>query len=164
VRKWAIPGVAGLEHRVGGIEKEDGTGNISYDPKNHEHMVHTRAKKVANIADNIPLQGIELGEATGKVLVLGWGSTFGAIKAAVKELREEGHAVSHAHVRYLNPFPKNLEEVMKGFDKVLIPEMNMGQLRMLIRAEFLVPAIGLNKVQGMPFTKGEVKSKVLELL
>jgi 2-oxoglutarate ferredoxin oxidoreductase subunit alpha len=164
VRKWAVPGVAGLEHRVGGIEKEDGTGNISYDPKNHEHMVHTRAKKVANIADNIPLQEIELGDTTGKVLVLGWGSTFGAIKAAVKELREEGHAVSHAQVRYLNPFPKNLEEVMKGFDKVLIPEMNLGQLRMLIRAEFLVPAIGLNKVQGMPFTKGEVKSKVLELL
>jgi 2-oxoglutarate/2-oxoacid ferredoxin oxidoreductase subunit alpha len=164
VRKWAIPGVAGLEHRVGGIEKEDGTGNISYDPVNHEHMVHTRAKKVANIADNIPLQDIEVGEATGKVLVLGWGSTFGAIKAAVKELREEGHAVSHAHVRYLNPFPKNLEEVMKGFDKVLIPEMNLGQLRMLIRAEFLVPAIGLNKVQGMPFTKNEVKGKVLEVL
>ena len=164
VRKWAIPGVAGLEHRVGGIEKEDGTGNISYDPANHEHMVHTRAKKVANIADNIPLQDIEVGDATGKVLVLGWGSTFGAIKAAVKELREEGHAVSHAHVRYLNPFPKNLEEVMKGFDKVLIPEMNLGQLRMLIRAEFLVPAIGLNKVQGMPFTKNEVKGKVLELL
>lgn len=164
VRKWAVPGVAGLEHRVGGIEKEDGSGNISYDPKNHEHMVHVRAQKVDNIADNIPLQELELGDATGKVLVLGWGSTYGAIKAAVKELREEGHAVSHAQVRYLNPFPKNLGELMSGFDKVLIPEMNLGQLRMLIRAEFLVPAIGLNKVQGMPFTKNEVADKVRELL
>jgi len=164
VRKWAIPGTVGLEHRVGGIEKEDGTGNISYDPDNHQHMVHTRANKVAKIANNIPEQKLEVGADNGKVLVLGWGSTYGAIKAAVKELTAEGHSVSHAHVRYLFPFPKNLETVLRSFDKVLIPEMNMGQLRMLIRSEFLVPAIGLNKVKGIPFTKNEIKDKVNELL
>ncbi|MCB9187101.1 MAG: 2-oxoacid:acceptor oxidoreductase subunit alpha [Flavobacteriales bacterium] len=164
VRKWAIPGTLGLEHRVGGIEKQDGTGNISYDPDNHQHMVNTRAQKVANIAKNVPLQDIELGAKTGKVLVLGWGSTYGAIKAAVKDLTEEGHSVSHAHVRYLFPFPQNFEEVLRSFDTVLIPEMNMGQLRMMIRSEFLIPAVGLNKVKGIPFTKGEIKDKVLELL
>jgi 2-oxoglutarate ferredoxin oxidoreductase subunit alpha len=164
VRKWAIPGTLGLEHRVGGIEKEDRSGNISYDPENHQHMVNTRANKVANIANNIPLQDIEVGEANGKVLVLGWGSTFGAIKAATKELREEGHSVSHAHVRYLFPFPKNIETVLRGFDKVLIPEMNMGQLNMIIRSQFLIPTVALNKVKGIPFTKGEIKQKVLELL
>lgn len=164
VRKWAIPGTLGLEHRVGGIEKEIRTGNISYDPDNHQRMVNTRAQKVANIANNIPLQDIEVGAETGKVLVLGWGSTFGAIKAATKELIEEGHSVSHAHVRYLFPFPKNLETVLRGFDKVLIPEMNMGQLNMIIRSQFLIPTVALNKVKGIPFTKGEVKQKVLELL
>lgn len=164
VRKWAIPGTLGLEHRVGGIEKEDRTGNISYDPDNHQHMVNTRAQKVSNIANNIPLQDIEVGAATGKVLVLGWGSTFGAIKAATKELVAEGHSVSHAHVRYLFPFPKNIETVLRGFDKVLIPEMNMGQLNMIIRSQFLIPTEALNKVKGIPFTKGEIKEKVLELL
>jgi len=164
VRKWAIPGTLGLEHRVGGIEKQDGTGNISYDPDNHQHMVNTRAKKIANIANNIPLQDIELGEAKGKVLILGWGSTFGAIKAATKELIEEGHSVSHAHIRYLFPFPKNIEEVLRGFDTVLIPEMNMGQLNMMIRSQFLIPTVALNKVKGIPFSKNEIKDKVLEIL
>ncbi|MCB0755633.1 MAG: 2-oxoacid:acceptor oxidoreductase subunit alpha [Flavobacteriales bacterium] len=164
VRKWAIPGTLGLEHRVGGIEKQDGTGNISYDPDNHQHMVETRAKKVANIANNIPNQEIELGANKGKVLVLGWGSTYGAIKGAVSELLEDGHSVSHAHLRYLFPFPSNFEEVLRSFDKVLIPEMNMGQLLMMIRSQFLIPAEGLNKVKGIPFTKGEIKEKVLELL
>jgi len=164
VRKWAVPGTLGLEHRLGGIEKEDPTGNVSYDPDNHQKMVNTRAQKVANIAKNIPLQDIELGKKTGNVLILGWGSTFGAIKAATKELLEEGKSVSHAHIRYLFPFPSNLEEVLKSFDKVLIPEMNMGQLSVLIRSEFLIPAVGLNKVKGMPFTKNEVKEKVIELL
>lgn len=164
VRKWAVPGTVGLEHRVGGIEKQDGTGNISYDPDNHQHMVETRAKKVANIAKNVPEQKIELGEEKGKVLVLGWGSTYGAIKGAVTELIEEGHSVSHAQVRYLYPFPQNFEEVLRSFDKVLIPEMNMGQLSMLIRSQYLIPAEGLNKVKGIPFTKGEIKEKVLELL
>jgi len=164
VRKWAVPGTVGLEHRVGGIEKQDGTGNISYDPDNHQHMVETRAKKVANIAKNVPEQKIELGEEKGKVLVLGWGSTYGSIKGAVSELIEEGHSVSHAHVRYLYPFPQNFEEVLRNFDKVLIPEMNMGQLSMLIRSQYLIPAEGLNKVKGIPFTKGEIKEKVIELL
>jgi len=164
VRKWAIPGTLGLEHRVGGIEKQDGTGNISYDPDNHQHMVNTRAKKIANIAINIPLQDIELGKAKGKVLVLGWGSTFGAIKAATKELIEEGYSVSHAHIRYLFPFPKNIEDVLRSFDTVLIPEMNMGQLNMMIRSQFLIPTVALNKVKGIPFSKNEVKDKVLELL
>ncbi len=164
VRKWAIPGTLGLEHRVGGIEKQDGTGNISYDPDNHQHMVNTRAKKIANIANNIPLQDIELGKAKGKVLVLGWGSTFGAIKAATKELIEEGYSVSHAHIRYLFPFPKNIEDVLRSFDTVLIPEMNMGQLNMMIRSQFLIPTVALNKVKGIPFSKNEVKDKVLELL
>ena len=164
VRKWAIPGTVGLEHRVGGIEKQDVTGNISYDPENHQHMVNTRAKKIANIANNIPLQDIELGEAKGKVLVLGWGSTFGAIKAATKELIEDGKSVSHAHVRYLFPFPKNFEEVLRSFDTVLIPEMNMGQLNMMIRSQFLIPTVALNKVKGIPFSKNEIKDKVLELL
>lgn len=164
VRKWAIPGTLGLEHRVGGIEKQDGTGNISYDPDNHQHMVETRAQKVANIAKNIPEQEIELGEKTGKVLVLGWGSTYGAIKGAVTELLEEGHSVSHAQLRYLFPFPSNFEEVLRSFDKVLIPEMNMGQLDMMIRSKFLIPTVALNKVKGIPFAKGEIKEKVLELL
>jgi len=164
VRKWAIPGTVGLEHRVGGIEKEDGTGNISYDPDNHQHMVDTRAKKIANIANNIPLQDIELGEEKGKVLILGWGSTFGAIKAATKELIAEGHSVSHAHIRYLFPFPKNIEAVLRSFDTVIVPEMNMGQLDMMIRSKFLIPTVALNKVKGIPFSKNEVKDKVLEIL
>lgn len=164
VRKWAIPGTPGLEHRMGGIEKQDGSGNISYDPDNHQHMVNTRAQKIANIALNIPQQEIELGQAKGKVLILGWGSTFGAIKAATKELIEEGLSVSHAHIRYLFPFPKNLEEILRGFETVLIPEMNMGQLNMLIRSQFLIPTVGLNKVKGIPFSKAEIKEKVMEVL
>ncbi|MFM1875003.1 MAG: hypothetical protein RL266_740 [Bacteroidota bacterium] len=164
VRKWAIPGTLGLEHRVGGIEKEDRTGNISYDPDNHQHMVNTRAQKVANIAKNIPKQELELGEKTGKVLVLGWGSTYGAIKAAVTDLIAEGHSVSHAHVRYLFPYPQNFEEVLRGFDTVLIPEMNMGQLNMMIRSQFLIPTVALNKVKGIPFSKNEIKEKVIEIL
>ncbi len=164
VRKWALPGTAGLEHRIGGLEKADGTGNVSYDPDNHEHMIRTRAQKVANIANNIPLQEIDNGADSGKLLILAWGSTYGAIKAATKELLAEGHAVAHAQIRYLFPFPKNLEEILSKYDQVLIPEMNMGQLKSLIRSEFLVPAIGLNKVKGVPFTKNEIKDKALELL
>ena len=164
VRKWAIPGTLGPQHRVGGIEKEDGTGNISYDPDNHQHMVNTRAQKIANIANNIPLQDIELGEAKGKVLILGWGSTFGAIKAATKELIAEGYSVSHAQARYLFPFPKNFEEVLRSYDTVVVPEMNMGQLDMLIRSKYLIPTVALNKVKGIPFSKNEIKDKVLEIL
>lgn len=164
VRKWAVPGIAGLQNRIGGIEKEDPTGNISYDPKNHEKMVHTRAQKILNIADHIPELSIDSGPEEGKLLILGWGSTYGTIKTAIMQLHEEGIDVSHAHLRHLNPFPRNLEAVLKKFDKVLIPEINTGQLLLLIRGKFLVDAIGLNKIQGMPFTVAEVKDKVKELV
>lgn len=164
VREWAIPGIKGLEHRVGGIEKEHETGNISYDPDNHEFMVKMRAAKVDKIADYIPLQSIDTGNEKGDLLVLGWGSTYGAIKTAVKELIAEGVDVSHAHIRYLNPLPKNLETVLKSFKNILIPEMNNGQLIKVIRANYLVDAKGLNKIKGMPFTVEEIKSKVKELL
>ncbi len=164
VRAWAVPGTKGLEHRVGGIEKEDETGNISYDPENHEHMVKTRQAKVDRIADYIPLQTVDSGPSTGKLLVLGWGSTYGAIRTACRQLREEGHEVSHAHMRYLNPFPKNLGELLNGFDKVLVPEMNNGQLVKVVREKFLVDAVPFNKIKGMPFTAGELTEKMKMLL
>jgi 2-oxoglutarate ferredoxin oxidoreductase subunit alpha len=163
-RKWAIPGTKGLEHRVGGIEKENETGNISYDPENHELMVKIRQAKVDNIADHIPLQTIDNGNAKGKLLILGWGSTYGSIKTAVREAIAAGHDVSHAHVKYMNPFPKNLGEMIKGFDKVMIPEINNGQLIKLIRDKYLVDAKGLNKIKGMPFTSMEIKDKIAEML
>lgn len=162
-REWAIPGTKGLEHRVGGIEKENETGNISYDPENHELMVKLRQAKVDNIADHIPLQSIDNGNATGKLLVLGWGGTYGSIKTAVKEAIAEGYDVSHAHIRYLNPLPKNLGELIRGFDRVLIPEINNGQLIRIIRDKYLVDAKGLNKIQGLPFTSGEIKGKIVEM-
>ena len=164
VRDWAIPGIKGLEHRVGGLEKENETGNVSYDPENHELMVKLRAEKVAKIADFIPKQKIEIGNDTGKVLVLGWGSTFGANKTAVTELIKEGYSVSQAHVRYLNPLPKNLGELISKFDKVLIPEINDGQFIKLIRDKYLVDAIPFNKIMGIPFSSLEIKEKVLEIL
>ncbi|MBK7182765.1 MAG: 2-oxoacid:acceptor oxidoreductase subunit alpha [Bacteroidetes bacterium] len=163
-RPWAIPGTKGLEHRVGGIEKENETGNISYDPDNHEFMVKTRQEKVDNIANYIPLQTIDNGKEKGKLLILGWGSTYGSIKTAVKEAIAEGYDVSHAHVRYLNPFPKNLGEVLKSYDKVLIPEINNGQLIKIIRDKYLIDAQGLNKIKGMPFTSIEIKEKIAEML
>jgi 2-oxoglutarate/2-oxoacid ferredoxin oxidoreductase subunit alpha len=163
-RRWAIPGVKGLEHRIGGIEKENETGNISYDPENHELMVKIRQEKVDRLADYIPLQTIDAGNEAGKLLILGWGSTYGAIKTAVRELKAEGLDVSHAHLTYLNPFPKNLGEMLKNFDKVLIPEMNNGQLVQLIRAKYLVDAIGFNKIKGIPFTVDELKEKVRPLV
>ena len=163
VRDWPIPGTAGLEHRIGGLEKEDITGNVSYDPDNHEHMVHTRQAKVDKIADSIPLQEIDNGLPAGKVLVIGWGSTFGAIKTAVKELIAEGYEVGHAHLRYIQPMPKNVGEIIGNFDKVLVPEMNNGQLIKLIRERFLVDAIPLNKIKGMPFAASEIKNKIAEI-
>jgi len=163
-RPWAIPGTKGLEHRVGGIEKENETGNISYDPDNHEFMVKTRQEKVDNIANYIPLQTIDNGKEKGKLLILGWGSTYGSIKTAVKEAIAEGYDVSHAHVRYLNPFPKNLGDVLKNYDKVLIPEINNGQLIKIIRDKYLIDAQGLNKIKGMPFTSIEIKEKIAEML
>ena len=163
-RPWAIPGTPRLEHRIGGIEKQDITGNISYDPENHQHMVNVRQSKVDKIADYIPLQQLECGPEKGKVLVLGWGSTFGAIKSAVLQLLEEGHSVSHAHIRYLRPFPKNLGEMIKNFDQVLIPEINNGQLVKIIRDQYMVDAKPYNKVMGVPITKGELVDVIRKML
>ena len=163
-RPWAIPGIKGLEHRIGGLEKEHETGNISYDPDNHEFMVKLRAEKIEKIADYIPFQNIDNGKEKGKLLVLGWGSTYGAIKTAVKELVDEGAEVAHVHLRHLHPLPKNLGEILNNFDKVLIPEMNNGQLVQIIRAKYLKDATGLNKIKGMPFTVDEIKNKIMELV
>ena len=162
-RPWAIPGTKGLEHRIGGLEKQHETGNISYDPENHEFMVKMRAAKVEKVADSIPNQTIDNGTEKGKILVLGWGSTYGAIKGAVIEARAKGIDVSHAHIRNIVPFPKNLAELLKNYETVLIPEMNTGQLRSIIRDKFLVPAIGLNKIKGMPFATSEILAKIEEL-
>ncbi len=164
VRPWAIPGTVGLEHRVGGIEKENITGNISYDPDNHELMTKLRAEKIERIADFVPLQTIDNGPAKGKLLIVGWGSTYGSIKTAVIDALAEGYDVAHAHVRYLNPLPKNLGQLLSNYDKVLMPEINSGQLIKMIRDKFLVPAIGFNKMKGMPFTSTEIKEKIVELL
>ena len=164
VRPWIKPGTKGLEHRIGGLEKQDETGNVSYDAINHEKMVGLRAAKIEKIADFIPLAKADTGKDKAKLLVLGWGSTYGSIKTAVREAIAEGNDVAHVHLHHINPFPKNLAEVLAGYDKILIPEMNRGQLLQLIRAKYLVPAIGLSKVQGMPFTTTELKSKIVELL
>ena len=159
-RPWAIPGTKGLEHRIGGIEKQHETGNISYEPANHEFMVRMREAKVEKVADYIPEQTIEVGTNKGKLLILGWGSTFGAIKSAVIKAREKGYDVSQAHVRYIKPFPKNLGELLYNFEHVIIPEMNSGQLIRMIRDKYLIPAEGLNKIQGMPFTAEEIYSAI----
>ncbi len=163
-RPWAIPGTKGLEHRIGGIEKQHETGNISYDAKNHEFMVRMRDAKVEKVADYIPDQKIEVGTEKGKLLILGWGSTFGAIKSAVLTARAKGYDVSHAQLRYIKPFPKNLGELLYNYEHVLIPEMNTGQLIKIIRDKFLVPAHGLNKIQGMPFAAEEIYNKIEEML
>ncbi len=162
-RPWALPGTPGLMHRIGGLEKQDITGNVSYDPINHQHMVDTRAAKVAAVANDVPLQEVD-GPETGDVLVLSWGGTYGACATAVTRARQLGTSVAHAHLRYLNPFPRNLGEIVKRYKKVLVPELNKGQLIMLVRHKFLVDAIGLNKVQGKPFTVAEIVSKIQELV
>ena len=164
VRPWAIPGTAGLEHRVGGLEKEDVTGNISYEPENHQHMVKTRQAKVDMIANYIPEQHLDSGSKNGKVLLLGWGSTYGAIKSACAELQKEGKSVSHAHLRYIRPFPKNLGDILKNFETVLIPEINNGQLIRIIRDIYFVDAKGYNKIMGVPITKGELVTEIKKLL
>ncbi|MFZ9718748.1 MAG: 2-oxoacid:acceptor oxidoreductase subunit alpha [Chitinophagaceae bacterium] len=164
VRPWAVPGTAGLEHRIGGLEKQDVTGNISYDPDNHQHMVKTRQEKVDRIADTIPLQTIDTGTQKGKVLVLGWGSTYGAIKTAVMELNDQGHEIGHAHLRYLRPFPKNLREVLSQFETILVPEINNGQLIKIIRDAFLVDAKAFNKIKGIPITRGELIEEIKRYL
>lgn len=164
VRPWAVPGTPGLEHRIGGLEKQNITGNVSYDPENHEIMVKIRQEKVDKIAEHIPLQKIEVGPDKGKILVLGWGSTYGAIKSAVLELLAEGHEVAHAHIRHLRPFPRNLAEILHSYDHILIPEINNGQLIKIIRDQFLVPAQGYNKIMGVPITKGELVARIREML
>jgi 2-oxoglutarate/2-oxoacid ferredoxin oxidoreductase subunit alpha len=162
-RPWAIPGTRGLEHRVGGLEKQDLTGAVSYDPENHHRMVELRAEKIARIADDIPdLQAH--GPQEGELLVLGWGSTYGSIRTAVERLQARGASVAHAHLRYLNPFPPNTGDVLGRYRRVLIPELNMGQLRMLIRARYLVDAQGLNKVRGKPYRIGEIQEAAERLL
>ena len=159
-RPWAIPGTPGLEHRIGGIEKQDVTGNISYDPDNHQHMVKTRQAKVDKIADYIPEQKLDSGAATGKVLVLGWGSTYGAIKSACAELQAQGKSVAHAHIRYIRPFPQNLGDILKNYETVLVPEINNGQLIRIIRDLYFVDAKGYNKIKGVPITKGELIEEI----
>jgi 2-oxoglutarate ferredoxin oxidoreductase subunit alpha len=154
-RPWAIPGTSGLMHRIGGLEKEDGTGNVSYDPANHQKMTDIRQKKIDLIADDVPELEVE-GPESGDMLVLSWGGTYGACVTSTRNMRAEGHSVSHAHLRYLNPFPRNLGDVLKRFKKVVIPELNMGQLAALIRAKYLVDAAKVNKVQGKPFTVNEL--------
>jgi 2-oxoglutarate ferredoxin oxidoreductase subunit alpha len=158
-RPWAVPGTPGLEHRIGGLEKQDGTGNISYDPANHELMTRLRAAKVAGIASSIP--PLEVDDPDGsQLLVLGWGSTYGSIKAAVRRVRSRGGAVAMAHLMHLNPFPADLGEVLQKYEAVLVPELNTGQLVKLIRADFLIPAEGYSKVQGLPFTVTELEQEI----
>jgi 2-oxoglutarate ferredoxin oxidoreductase subunit alpha len=162
-RPWAIPGTPGLEHRVGGIEKQDVTGNINYDPLNHERMVRLRAAKVEAVADDIP-DVVPAGDQSGDLLIVAWGSTHGPITAALKTARAKGQSVGHVHLRHLNPLPKNLGEVLKRYRHVLVPEMNMGQLLMILRAKYLVDAQGYNKIQGKPFKQSEIEQKIDEIL
>ncbi|HSE80255.1 MAG TPA: 2-oxoacid:acceptor oxidoreductase subunit alpha [Gaiellaceae bacterium] len=161
-RRWALPGTPGLEHRIGGLEKEERTGNISYDPDNHDLMVRIRAEKVAGIAADIPEVIVDHQEGAN-LLVLGWGGTHGPIAAGVRSARERGANVSHAHLSYLNPFPPNLGDVLRSYDRVLVPEMNLGQLLKLVRAEFLVDAVGYQRVRGVPFTSAELADAIEEL-
>jgi 2-oxoglutarate ferredoxin oxidoreductase subunit alpha len=156
VRPWVVPGTAALEHRIGGLEKQNITGNISYDSDNHELMVKIRQEKVDKIAQYIPKQQLDSGEEKGKVLVIGWGSTYGAIKSACIDLQAQGHSVSHAHLRYIRPFPENLGDIIKNFEKVVIPEINNGQLVKIIRDQYMVDAKGYNKIKGVAITKGEL--------
>jgi 2-oxoglutarate ferredoxin oxidoreductase subunit alpha len=163
-RPWAIPGTPGLEHRIGGLEKADGTGDVSYDPDNHDLMVRLRAQKVAGIASDIPLLEVDDPDGDATTLVLGWGSTYGSIGAAIRRVRRDGRKVARAHLHYLNPFPRNTGEVLHRYEKVLIPEMNLGQLLKLVRAEFLVDAVGYNKVRGRPFTSTELAEAITTLI
>jgi 2-oxoglutarate ferredoxin oxidoreductase subunit alpha len=163
VRPWVTAGTPGLEHRLGGLEKSDVTGNVEYSPENHQHMTDVRAAKIAGIADHIPEQEID-GPESGSLLVVSWGGTFGAVRTAVRHCIKQGKAVAHAHLRYLNPFPRNLESLFKNYDQVLVPELNCGQLRLLLRARYLVDAKGLNKVQGKPFLVHELVEHIETLL
>ncbi len=162
-RPWAVPGTPGLEHRIGGLEKADVTGNVSYDPDNHHRMTELRAAKVAGIAADIPALEV-FGPERGELLVLGWGSTYGAIRSAVERLHAQGRSVAHAHLRHLNPFPANTEQVLRSYRRVLIPEVNLGQLLLLIRARYLVDAVGYDRVRGKPFRIAEIEDEVVRLL
>jgi len=162
-RPWAVPGTPGLEHRVGGLEKQDGTGNVNYEPLNHERMIHLRAAKVEAVVQEVP-DVVPAGDAEGDLLLVGWGSTYGSITAALRAQREKGRRIGHVHLRHLHPLPKNLGEVMKRYRKVVVPEMNLGQLLWVLRAKYLVDAEGLNKVQGKPFKQSEIEAKIKEVL
>jgi 2-oxoglutarate ferredoxin oxidoreductase subunit alpha len=162
-REWAIPGTPGLEHRIGGLEKQDKTGNVNYEPENHDKMVHLRAEKVERIANDIPLASVD-GDEKGDLLVVGWGGTYGAIRSAVEAKRAQRKSVSHLHLKYINPLQKNLGEILYNFKHVLVPEINLGQLIKVLRAKYLVPAVGLNKVQGLPFKSSEIEEKIDEIL
>jgi 2-oxoglutarate ferredoxin oxidoreductase subunit alpha len=162
-RPWAVPGTPGLQHRIGGIEKEDGTGNISYEPANHEKMVHLRAAKIAGIAADIPEVEVK-GDPDADLVVLGWGSTWGAIDSAVERIRRRGQKVAWVHLVHLNPLPSNLGDVLRRFPKILVPELNLGQLVRMVRAEYLVDARSVTKVQGVPFTALEVETAMLDAL
>jgi 2-oxoglutarate ferredoxin oxidoreductase subunit alpha len=161
-RPWAVPGTPGLEHRIGGLEKQDVTGNVNYEPLNHERMVRLRAAKVAAVVQDVP-DAIPAGDPDGDLLLVGWGSTYGAITAALSAQRAKGRRVGHVHLRHLNPFPPNLGEVMKRYRKVVVPEMNMGQLVWMLRAKYLVDAEGFNKIQGKPFKVSEIEAKIEEV-
>ena len=163
-RNWAIPGTPGLEHRIGGIERDYDTGHISYAPENHQRMTDVRKNKIAGIANDIPTQTVEEGDDTGQMVVVGWGSTYGPINRAVVSLRAKGFSVSHIHLRYISPLPNGLGELLRGFEQVMVPEMNAGQLVTLLRSEYLVPAKGLNKVTGQPFRIAEIEDAIRERL
>jgi 2-oxoglutarate ferredoxin oxidoreductase subunit alpha len=162
-RPWVVPGTPGLEHRIGGLEKEYLSGNVSYAPMNHEQMVRLRARKIAGIAAEIPPTQI-YGDSEGDLLVVGWGSTFGAIAAAVDEVNKAGKRVAHVHLRNLNPLPSDLGAILSKFNKVLVPEINLGQLVRVLRAEYLIDAIGLNKIQGLPFRVSEITNRINRML
>jgi 2-oxoglutarate ferredoxin oxidoreductase subunit alpha len=162
-RPWAVPGTPGLMHRIGGLEKQDVTGNVCYDAENHQHMVNLRARKVANVALDVPLQAVD-GPEDGDLLVVSWGGTYGACATAVHHAQLRGQRVAHCHLRYLNPWPRNLGEILQSYRQILVPELNRGQLRMLLRAEFLVNAQGLNKIKGKPFVVHEIETKLNEML
>jgi 2-oxoglutarate ferredoxin oxidoreductase subunit alpha len=163
-RPWAVPGKKGFEHRIGGLSKENETGNVSYDPENNQLMVELREQKVEKIAEYIPEITIEAGVEKGDILVLGWGSTYGALMSAVTDCQDQGLKVGFAHLRYLRPFPGNLKKVLSQYQKILIPELNNGQLIKIIQEKFNIQAIGMNKVQGLPFTKNEIIKKIQEIL
>jgi 2-oxoglutarate ferredoxin oxidoreductase subunit alpha len=162
-RPWAVPGTPGLEHRVGGLEKQDGSGNVSYDALNHEKMIRLRASKVEALLADIP-DAVPAGDPDGDLLVIGWGSTHGGITAALRPVRQTGHRVGHVHLRHLNPLPANLGEVLKRYRQVLVPELNMGQLAWVLRAKFLVDTVSYCKVQGKPFKHSELKARMEEVL